>query len=89
MNDFRGTPIQVGSKIVYPVRHGSHMKMREATVNLIRCSCGYFTLAQGSSPSACNDGSSRLSRSTKLSLRLERDGKYLKLTNLKNVVVVR
>jgi hypothetical protein len=83
MNDFRGTPIQVGSTVVYPVRHGARVKMREATVNLIRCSCGYFTARTGPSPAAC------LRPGSYLSLRVERDGKYLKLTNLTNVVVVR
>lgn len=81
MKDFRGEIIRPGSKIVYPVRHGARVRMKEATVTMLRCTCGYFTWK--STIDACAHDSSRTW------LEAERDGKKLKLTNLSNVVVVR
>lgn len=79
MRDFRGAPIQAGCKIAYPVRHGARVVMKEATVTMLRCTCGYFSRLE--SMGACSSG--------RAWLEAQRDGKKLKLTNLRNVVVVR
>ena len=81
MKDFRGETIRPGSKIVYPVRHGAHVVMKEAEVTMLRCTCGHFTLK--STMDACGHDSARVW------LEAERDVRKLKITNLSNVVVVR